>query len=203
MDKGKLRFDDVYDEFHEKVGRYVERMVGKEEAEDVTQEVFVKVDKGLEGFKGESSLSTWIYKIATNAALDRIHSRSFQESTKKVSLDTPGDDAETENEGICMETSLTAEREAIRNEMNECIREFVDKLPENYRTVIILSELKDLKNQDIADVLGVSLDTVKIRLHRARARLKEEFEAGCEFYRNEDNELACDRKSEDSEKNEA
>ncbi len=203
MDTSNLVFDDVYDEYYERIGRYVERMVGKEEAEDVTQEVFVKVDKGLEGFKGESSLSTWIYKIATNAALDRIHSRSFQESTKKVSLDTPGDDAETENEGICMETSLTAEREAIRNEMNECIREFVDKLPENYRTVIILSELKDLKNQDIADVLGVSLDTVKIRLHRARARLKEEFEAGCEFYRNEDNELACDRKSEDSEKNEA
>ncbi|MHC4692257.1 MAG: RNA polymerase sigma factor [Planctomycetota bacterium] len=203
MDKGKLGFDDVYDEFYEKVGRYVERMVGKEEAEDVTQEVFVKVDKGLEGFKGESSLSTWIYKIATNAALDRIHSRSFQEGTKRVSLDAPCDDVEAENKGICMETSLTAEREAIRNEMNECIREFVDKLPENYRTVIILSELKDLKNQDIADVLGVSLDTVKIRLHRARARLKEEFEAGCEFYRNEDNELACDRKSEDSEKNEA
>ncbi|NIP25506.1 MAG: sigma-70 family RNA polymerase sigma factor [Phycisphaerae bacterium] len=203
MDKSKLGFDDVYDEFYKKVGRYVERMVGKEEAEDVTQEVFVKVNKGLEGFKGESSLSTWIYKIATNAALDKIHSRSFQEGTKRVSLEAPGDDAEAENKGICMETSLTAEREAIRNEMNECIREFVDKLPENYRTVIILSELKDLKNQDIADVLGVSLDTVKIRLHRARARLKEEFEAGCEFYRNEDNELACDRKSEDSEKNEA
>ncbi len=201
MNKSKLEFDDVYNEFHEKIGRYVERMVGKDEAEDVTQEVFVKVDKGLEGFKGESSLSTWIYKIATNAALDKIRSRSFQEGTKRVLLDAPGDEAG--GEGICIETSLTAEREAIRNEMNECIREFVDKLPENYRTVIILSELKDLKNQDIADVLGISLDTVKIRLHRARARLKEEFEAGCEFYRDEDNELACDRKSEDSENNES
>jgi len=201
MNKSKLEFDDVYNEFHEKIGRYVERMVGKDEAEDVTQEVFVKVDKGMEGFKGESSLSTWIYKIATNAALDKIRSRSFQEGAKRVSLDAPGD--ETGGEGICVETSLTAEREAIRNEMNECIREYVDKLPENYRTVIILSELKDLKNQDIAEVLGISLDTVKIRLHRARARLKEEFEAGCEFYRDEDNELACDRKSEDSENNES
>ena len=91
--------------------------------------------------------------------------------------------------------------EAIRKEMNECIREFVDKLNENYRTVIILSELKDLKNQDIADILGISLDAVKIRLHRARVKLKELFEAGCEFYRNEDNELACDRKREEPEKN--
>jgi RNA polymerase sigma-70 factor (ECF subfamily) len=203
MDKGKSGFDDVYEEFHEKIRRYVERMVGKDEADDLTQEVFMKVNKGLEGFKGESSLSTWIYRIATNASLDRIHSRAFQESARKVSLNERSDETEAENKGVCMETSLTAEREAIRKEMNECIREFVDRLPENYRTVIILSELKDLKNQDIADILGISLDTVKIRLHRARARLKEEFEAGCEFYRDEDNELACDRKSEDSEKNEA
>jgi RNA polymerase sigma-70 factor (ECF subfamily) len=85
--------------------------------------------------------------------------------------------------------------------MNECIREFVDKLDENYRTVIILSELKELKNQDIADILGVSLDTVKIRLHRARVKLKKVFEAGCEFYRNKDNELACDRKKQKPEIN--
>ncbi len=80
--------------------------------------------------------------------------------------------------------------------MNECIREFVDKLPGNYRTVIILSEIKDLQNQEVADILGISLDAVKIRLHRARARLKAEFEIGCDFYHNEDGDLACDRKKE-------
>lgn len=62
MNEGKLEFNEIYNEFHEKIGRYLERMVGKDEAEDVTQEAFVKVDKGLEGFKGESSLFTWIYK---------------------------------------------------------------------------------------------------------------------------------------------
>jgi RNA polymerase sigma-70 factor (ECF subfamily) len=65
--------------------------------------------------------------------------------------------------------------------------------------VIILSELKDLKNQDIADILGTSLDAVKIRLHRARAKLKEVFEAGCTFYEDENDGLACDRKSQESE----
>ena len=82
----------------------------------------------------------------------------------------------------------------MRNEMNECIREFVDRLPADYRTVIILSEIKDLKNKQIAEILDLSLDAVKIRLHRARARLKKEFEAGCDFYHDEDGELACDRK---------
>jgi RNA polymerase sigma-70 factor (ECF subfamily) len=58
--------------------------------------------------------------------------------------------------------------------------------------------MKDLKNQQIADILGVSLDAVKIRLHRARTRLKGEFEVGCDFYHDEEGKLACDRKSQES-----
>lgn len=91
------------------------------------------------------------------------------------------------------------EREAIRNEMNECIQEFVDKLPTDYRVVILLSERKDLRNQQIADILGISLDAVKIRLHRARASLKAEFEARCDFYHDEGGKLACDRKKRPKE----
>jgi RNA polymerase sigma-70 factor (ECF subfamily) len=204
MKEAELDFQDVYDEFHAKILHYLVRMVGSDEAEDLTQEVFMKINRGLKEFRRESKLCAWVYRIATNAALDRLQSRSFRESGQRISLSSSDEEGEAGLQDSSVQgESLSAEREAIRQEMNECIREFVDKLPENYRTVIILSELKDLKNQDIADVLRVSLDTVKIRLHRARARLKEEFEAGCEFYRNEDNELACDRKSEDSEKNEA
>jgi len=171
-------------------------MVGANDAEDVTQEVFVKIDKGLDDFKGQSSLSTWVYRVATNAALDRIKSRDHRRESTLVMPEDAGNG--TEN-ACAEEPSLSAEREAIRNEMTECIREFVDKLPESYRTVIILSELKDLKNQEIAEVLDISLDAVKIRLHRARVKLKEEFEAGCHFYYNENNELSCDRKQQDLE----
>ena len=195
MKENELEFRDVYDEFHGKIRHYLERMVGKDQAEDLAQEVFMKINKGLERFKGESKLSTWIYRIATNAALDKLQSRSFRESNQKVTLTEAGDQSQAEDRGIWVEEkSLSAEREAIRKEMNECIWEFVGKLPENYRTVITLSELKDLKNQDIAEILGISLDVVKIRLHRARVKLKEEFEAGCTFYHDESNELACDRK---------
>ena len=197
MDTTSLEFSDIYDQFHEKLTHYLERMVGKNHAEDLAQEVFMKINKGLKDFKGKSSLSTWVYRIATNAALDKMKSRALRESKNKVSLGDPLEEAEPENTGILIEeTSLSAEREAVRNEMNECIREFVDKLPANYRTIIILSEIKDLQNQEVADILGISLDAVKIRLHRARAKLKAEFEAGCDFYHNEDGELACDRKNE-------
>jgi RNA polymerase sigma-70 factor (ECF subfamily) len=184
-------FNHIYDEFYEKISHYLKRLIGENEAEDLTQEVFLKINKGLAGFEGKSSISTWVYRIATNAALDKVKSRSHREDSKTVVLE----EASNDTENVCAEkTSLSAEREAIRNEMNECIQEFVDRLPTDYRTVIILSEIKDLKNQEVADILRLSLDAVKIRLHRARARLKTEFEAGCNFYHDEDGKLACDRK---------
>jgi len=198
----KTEFTDVYKEFHQKIHSYLGRMVGESEAEDLTQEVFIKIDTGLKEFKGGSRLSTWIYRIATNAALDKIRSRAFRQSRDNVSLqaaDEPIECEDSDSGALVWEKSLSAEREAVRNEMNECIREFVDRLPEDYRTVIILSEIKDLKNQEVADILGLSLDAVKIRLHRARARLKAEFEAGCEFYHDEDGELACDRRKKTKE----
>ncbi|MHC4132309.1 MAG: RNA polymerase sigma factor [Planctomycetota bacterium] len=195
MKESHLKFDEVYDKFHEKVANYLERMVGKDESEDLAQEVFIKINKALKEFKGESTLSTWIYRISTNTALDRIRSRAFQNKAQKVNINESSNEPENKGNSIQIDqTSLSAEREAIRNEMNECIREFVDRLPIDYRTVIILSEIKDLKNQEIADILGVSLDTVKIRLHRARLKLKEIFEQGCDFYHDDSGGLACDRK---------
>jgi RNA polymerase sigma-70 factor (ECF subfamily) len=191
MQKNELKFSNIYDQFHERIHCYLERMVGINDAEDVTQEVFMKINKGLKDFEGKSALSTWVYRIATNSAIDKIRRRPS--SQEKMSLEAVSDG--TGQEPVDLEArSLSAEREAIRNEMNECIREFVDRLPIDYRTVIILSEIKDLKNQEIADILGISLDTAKIRLHRARVRMKAEFEAGCDFYQDEDGKLACDRK---------
>ena len=86
------------------------------------------------------------------------------------------------------------DRQLIRKEMSDCIREIVESLPENYRTVLILSEFEELADCQIAEVLDISLETVKIRLHRARAKLRKELERHCSFYRDERNELACDRK---------
>lgn len=200
MASHELEFSDIYQEFHRRIHLYLERMVGKSEAEDLTQEVFMKIDKGLKEFKGESGISTWVYRIATNAALDKLQSRAYRENKYKVSLNSAEEETESKGAGVLMaETTLTAEREAVREEMNECIREFVDKLPGDYKTVLILSEFKDLQNQQIADILGISLDAVKIRLHRARTRLRAEFEAGCDFYHDEDGKLACDRKNKKTE----
>jgi len=74
MNACKIEFQEIYADFQPKILRYMARMIGEGEAEDITQEVFIKLSHTLKTFRGESSLSTWIYRIATNTALDRLRS---------------------------------------------------------------------------------------------------------------------------------
>jgi len=185
MNNDELDFREIYDNFQPRILRYLTRLVGKNAAEDLTQHVFLKVSQALKTFRGESKLSTWIYRIATNAALDKLRSPSFQRIAQEKALD----------DSIAISQTVNVETSLIRKEMNECIRSFVENLPTNYRTVIVLSELEGLKNTEIAEILCITLGTVKTRLHRARKKLKKELETHCNFYRDERNELACDLKS--------
>jgi len=192
-----LDFQSIYKTFHPKIVRYLAHMVGWRDAEDVTQEVFVKVNQGLSSFKGESQVSTWIYRIATHSALDKLRSPSFRQTGRKsLSGDSiGGGEIEIMDKNAWTgENTPSIETSAIRTEMNQCIRGVVEKLPESYRTVVVLSELEGFRDDEIAEILGVSIHTAKIRLHRARARLKKDLEAHCNFYRDDQNEFACDLK---------
>jgi RNA polymerase sigma-70 factor, ECF subfamily len=185
-------FETVFTEYHPKILRYLTRMVGAADAEDVAQEVFDRVHRGLRKFQGKSSLSTWIYRIATNAAIDRSRSASYKHEKDRKSYE---DDTMPESSGaMAPPTPQATERLLIRKEMSECINEFIDALPPNYKTVLVLSDLEGLANREIAEILGISEDNAKVRLHRARARLKETLKDGCDFYYTEENALACDRK---------
>jgi RNA polymerase sigma-70 factor (ECF subfamily) len=179
-----LDFKHVYGEFHAKIHRYLDRLVGPTDAEDVAQETFAKVSQALPQFREDSSLSTWIYRIATNAAYDRLRSRSSH-GDRDVPIDGHSD---VEAKGP------RGDQRLARREMNDCIDGYIARLPASYRSVVILSEHEGLTNKEIADALGVTLDTVKIRLHRARARLRKDLGDGCDFYRDDRNEFACDPK---------
>jgi len=188
-------FRKVHDEFRQKIYRYLCRMIGETDAEDVCQEVFVKVDKALPGFRGESSLATWIYRVATNAALDHVRSASSRQAALRTGLSAadepvPGEGVMGPGGEVQLPDTLL-----IRKDMNDCIRGIVDSLPELYRTALVLSDLEELTNAEIAAVLGISLDAAKIRIHRARTRLRKEMDKKCVFYRDSRNELACDRKT--------
>ena len=182
-------FTAIYQEFAKPIERYLLRFLEPREAEEVTQEVFLKVNSSLADFRHEAKLSTWIYKIATNMAIDRLKKASYRFETKQISL-------QESERSVPMEAqhANSVESNTIHKEMNQCIRGVIDKLPENYRMVIVLSELGGFSNQEISEVLGLSVGVVKTHLHRGKKRLKEELIKACDFSWDERNEFSCDPK---------
>jgi RNA polymerase sigma-70 factor, ECF subfamily len=180
-----MAFDEVYTEFQPKIQRFLCRLVGPDDAEDLTQEVFLKVSKALPEFRGDSTLSTWIYRIASNSALDRLRGR-----TSRGLLEVP-----LTSELRPTDRLLDGEHRVFRREMRQCLDRFIEKLPPNYRSVFVLSEYEELTNPEIAAALGISLAAVKIRMHRARQLLQVELHGRCRFSRDARNELVCEPKS--------
>jgi len=188
----EYEFKKIYDEYYRKIIQYLTRVAGPNDAEDIAQDVFDKISRNLGEFRGQSKLSTWIYRIATNTAIDRLRSAAHKYSKGHTTFEETVD-AEAQNVWVAHNDTAT-DQTLIRKEMSECVIEFIDNLPQDDRTVIVLSELEGLANKEIADILEISLDNVKIRLHRARARLRIALKVGCVFYHDEQNIFACDRK---------
>lgn len=185
-----MNFDCIYTEFQPKIHRYLSNLTCENDALDLTQTVFLKISQSLDNFREESSLSTWIYRIATNTAHDYSDSSLVKQKGNEHLFD---DDCSIDS---LPDTGFSGtDREYIRREMNACIRGVVDQLPENYRTVLLLSEFEELTNLEVAEILNISIDTVKIRLHRGRTGLRKTLESQCSLYHDERNELMCDRKA--------
>ncbi len=175
----------IYAAYQPVIRRYLARIVGPDEAEDLTQDVFLKVIQGLPDFRGHAAVSTWLYRIATNAARDRLRRASFQQARSAAPIDAAGDGVGgvDEADAAMTDEAPSADQQLMWDEMRDRLMELVERLPPHYRTVLVLSELEGLKNGDIAEVLGVSLEAVKIRLHRARAKLKAEMDRDREWFR--------------------
>lgn len=182
-------FDDIYQEFHPRIHRFLRNLCGETDAADLTQAVFLKISQALADFREESSLATWIYRIATNTA----HDHAVSSLSRQRGNEQPVDECGSLDDLPDYVTPGT-EREYIRREMNACIRGVAEQLPETYRTVLLLSEFEELTNAEIADILGISINTVKIRLHRGRTELRKAMTCQCSLYHDERNELMCDRK---------
>jgi RNA polymerase sigma-70 factor (ECF subfamily) len=174
---GELEFQQIYTDFQARIFRYLARLVGEHDAEDLTQEVFVKVSRALKTFRGDSELSTWIYRIATNEAIDKLRSSSFRQEAQEDPLEDSDELAGT-NCWTAEETQ-SVDEQVSRLEMYECFGKFVMNLPAKYRTVVVLSELEELPNKTIAEILGLGLEVVKMRLHRGRGMLLQELKAHC------------------------
>ena len=187
-----MDFQTIYKEFYPKILRYLTNILNdKELAEDFTQDVFIRVNGGLNNFEGRSKLSTWIYKIATNITNDYFKSAAFQKGTKQTLTGKCLDENKEDRNVWPVDKSELSDKILEKKEMNSCIKRYVQYISENYRTVFVLSEYEGMKNKEIADILDLSLDTVKIRLYRARTQLKKKMEKGCKITYEGDG-ISCD-----------
>ena len=187
---------DVFDEYQLPIYNYLLCMTQNQaEAEDLAQETFIRVHRSLPTFRGEASLSTWIYRIATNLSTDHFRRMATRQTEVALSLD----EMESEQEWLDDGTSSSPQELAAQSEMSDCVQRFMAGLPPDYRAVLVLHDLQGLKNREIADALDISLSNVKIRLHRARKKLREALDTGCYVGHDERNVFVCEPKAEDKE----
>lgn len=174
-------------QYQDRIYRYVVTLVrDPAEAEDLTQETLLRAYLNYASLRDTASLTSWLYRIATHVCFDRLRQRARRAPLQaEVDLDTL-DVPEAEAPSLLQ---LVEQRE-----MSACVQRYLDGLSDAYRAVILLHDLHSMTGPEIATALGVSLPTVKIRLHRARRKLRGALEAGCEFSYDERGVLTCESK---------
>ena len=161
-------FEELVRRYQRPIAAYVYRMVGDyDSALDLTQEVLIKVYNSLARYRSEFKFSTWIYKIAHNAAIDHLRRHAVREQALTCSVDG-------ERREVAIESRRpTPEQESERRERRSEIESVVQLLQASYRELIVLRHSHDLSYDEIAEVTGLPLGTVKNRLFRAREAMRD------------------------------
>ena len=165
---GHVDFDQVYERFRLPVWRLARRLTNsQEEALDTTQEIFLRVWRGLPGFRGEAKLSTWVFQIAWNYL--RAYRRKMGRSLESVTDEWPGGEDVI---ATARDMAPDPEQRARAAEALDRVEAALRELPEHYRVVVWLRDGEDLSYQEIADALDLPIGTVRSRLARARDALR-------------------------------
>ena len=143
-----------------------------EDAEDMTQEVFIKIFRNINSFQFKSKLSTWIYRVTTNTCLDIVKRK--KDNMTAFSLD----DTLEDGEGKLLSSEIadsrpTPDKQAEQHEIKNAVNKAISQLPEDYRAVVILRDIHGLPYDDIAEIVDCSVGTVKSRISRGRRKLRE------------------------------
>lgn len=160
-------FQSVVEKYADFVYNVAYRMTGNaEDAEDVAQEAFLSAYRAFDRFRGESQVSTWLYRITVNAALMKL--RKDQKS--RGLTDTGLDKIEV------ADWDLTPERSALMSELGEKLQQGLDLLDPDLRAAVVLRDIEGLSNSEAADILGITVAALKSRLHRGRVLLRKYLE---------------------------
>jgi RNA polymerase sigma-70 factor (ECF subfamily) len=165
-------FDELVRRYKDRVYGVVYRFLGnREDALDVSQEVFVRAYRGIEDFRGASQVYTWLHSIAANLARNRLRDRGRKGRDKALSLEgleatAPGKMQQAAS------TASTPSDAAMNEEMQALLQQCLNELPDHYRLAFVLRTTEDLSYEEIADIMGCPVGTVKSRLNQARSMLR-------------------------------
>jgi len=183
-------------EYRPQILRHLLAMVrDREAAEDLTQETYGRALAQLDSLRDPKAGLAWLYRIATNTALDRLRKKA----PTIVALDDAGV-GEVEAAAAQERLGVSLIEEALeRSEMSECIQSYLQSLPDDYRVAILLHDVHGLTNPEVAALVGCSLPTAKIRVHRAHERLRDTLQGVCEFHIDGRGVLVCGTKPPEME----
>ena len=169
-------FTQLVEKYEARVYNLARKMMrDPQDAEDVLQETFISVFRHLKKFQGDSSFSTWLYRIATNASLMKLRGRKTPPFSLDEPVDSEGGDSALPREIV--DWGITPEEALLSGEVRAQMDAAVDELPESLRAVFALRDIEGLSGQETAEVLSLSVPNVKTRLHRARLLLRESLSA--------------------------
>jgi RNA polymerase sigma-70 factor (ECF subfamily) len=169
-----LAFDELISVHQERVLNTAFRLMGNyEEALDLTQEVFLNCFRKIGSFKGDSALSTWLYRITVNTAKNRWKYQQSRGMNKTTSLDAPLDSEDEERVKQFPDTQPTPRKVATDREAVDELERNLSTLGEEFREVMVLRYVEERSYEEISEMLGLSMGTVKSRIHRGRGELRE------------------------------
>jgi RNA polymerase sigma-70 factor, ECF subfamily len=172
--RDEAAFSELVTTYERRVFALVYRMLGRrEEAEDLAQEVFVQIFKAIDQFRGESKLSTWIYRIAVNLCKNRTKYLHRRHAHQQDDIDAMAERVPfSAAKGVMVGTVSRPDEIVEGKQLEAVVKHAISQIDPDFREALILRDVEDLSYEEIAAVMGVADGTVKSRIHRARAQLK-------------------------------
>lgn len=173
--RDEAAFNELIQLYQGRIYRLVFRMLGdRAEAEDLAQEVFITVFKSIDGFRGDSKLSTWLYRVATNHCKNRIKYLQRRARGKKKEFDEVAQHNALESATMNPTSQIARPDEMLEAYQKEAIlKAAIAQLDDDHRTLIVLRDIEHLTYEQIQEITGLAEGTVKSRLHRARHALRD------------------------------
>lgn len=174
---GAEAFDRLYRDHVDRIYRFAQRLCGQvEDAQDLVQDTFLNAYRGLDQFRGDAQVSTWLYRIAARACL-RLRRKRKGEPDRELSLEEFIPTSEGEFRLQIPTDGLTPEEALENKELRRALHQAIQKLPNKYRVVLVLRDMEGLTAKEVGVIMGLNERAVKSRLHRARLFVRRELSA--------------------------